>query len=453
MTDTKKKYSLPKSVSNLTLNWVGVLCGFICIFIFRAIKPDASSEIIGICTILSIVVPIILYEVLVMKVHLRASAKLRAKNAPNYERVVIKLIGLVATFALLAGLYRLFPEYHKDFFNRYWDIIELIAPFAALGSIYYFYEVDLRMEQPEDAYYFLGCAFTFQFSKVDKDALVEHFRQWMVKGFFLPLMYIYLLNDANFLMTFDITGVDNFLEFYDLLYTGLFTIDVAYAAVGYMMTFKLLDSHIRSAEPTFLGWVVALMCYSPFWSGVFYGSFFSYNDGHYWGNLTDGYPIIKMIWGCTILLAVLIYCAATVSLGYRFSNLTYRGLVTNGVYRFTKHPAYVSKNISWWLISVPFISHADWELALRHSLMLLGVNFIYYMRARTEENHLSNYPDYVEYANWMNEHGILRFVTKVIPYFRYSEERAKAWHSEAWWKRGNTPRTQYLDEKDAGEST
>ena len=114
-----------------------------------------------------------------------------------------------------------------------------------------------------------------------------------------------------------------------------------------------------------------------------------------------------------------IYATATVCLGYRFSNLTYRGLVANGPYRFTKHPAYVAKNFSWWLISIPFISNDGFGEALRHSVLLMGVNLIYYLRARTEENHLSHYPEYVQYALYMNENGIFAPLTKWFPFLKY----------------------------------
>jgi len=46
------------------------------------------------------------------------------------------------------------------------------------------------------------------------------------------------------------------------------------------------------------------------------------------------------------------------------------------------------------------------------------MNFIYFMRARTEERHLSHDPTYVQYALWMNEHGVLRVLNRV-PVLRY----------------------------------
>ena len=44
----------------------------------------------------------------------------------------------------------------------------------------------------------------------------------------------------------------------------LYLVDVHIATVGYILTMKPLDSHIRTANPYFMGWVAALVCYPPF---------------------------------------------------------------------------------------------------------------------------------------------------------------------------------------------
>ncbi len=119
----------------------------------------------------------------------------------------------------------------------------------------------------------------------------------------------------------------------------------------------------------------------------------------------------------------MIYSLSTVAFGLRFSNLTHRGIITGGPYRFTKHPAYLSKNLSWWLISVPFVAGADWPTALRHCVLLLLLNGVYFLRARTEEWHLSRDPAYVAYALWINEHGWLRLLGRIVPWLRYRPPR------------------------------
>ena len=100
---------------------------------------------------------------------------------------------------------------------------------------------------------------------------------------------------------------------------------------------------------------------------------------------------------------------ATVVFGIRFSNLTYRGVLTNGPYRFTRHPAYLSKNLFWWCSVMPFLVTSGSAVdAIRNTFFLLVVNGIYYWRARTEEAHLlAEDPKYREYYDWMEENGLV----------------------------------------------
>lgn len=113
-----------------------------------------------------------------------------------------------------------------------------------------------------------------------------------------------------------------------------------------------------------------------------------------------------------------VYVWATLVFGLRFSNLTHRGILTNGPFRFAKHPAYVFKNLSWWLISMPFLAGDPLD-AIKFSLLLVLVNMIYNFRAKMEERHLSRDPAYVEYALAMNRRSIFRGLAKILPFLVY----------------------------------
>jgi protein-S-isoprenylcysteine O-methyltransferase Ste14 len=103
-----------------------------------------------------------------------------------------------------------------------------------------------------------------------------------------------------------------------------------------------------------------------------------------------------------------IYAWATVAFGLRFSNLTHRGILTHGPYRWTKHPAYVSKNIFWWLSTTPFlVSNGSLTDMVRNTVILAVVSGVYYWRARTEERHLGADPAYRDYAAWMERNAPL----------------------------------------------
>jgi protein-S-isoprenylcysteine O-methyltransferase Ste14 len=128
-----------------------------------------------------------------------------------------------------------------------------------------------------------------------------------------------------------------------------------------------------------------------------------------WAHWFAGNDALLWAWGGLLVILTGVYAWATVVFGIRFSNLTYRGVITNGPYRFTRHPAYLSKNLFWWASVLPFMvntgSIAD---AVRNSIFLLVVNGIYYWRARTEEAHLlAEDPKYADYHAWMEQHGFI----------------------------------------------
>lgn len=275
------------------------------------------------------------------------------------------------------------------------------------------------MVEPNVDYWKAGMIVLGKWKGIKFSSLKNYFLGWLVKVFFLALMFTYLVDNTGYLLSNAFSSAKNdFPTFYDYLHNLLFSIDLLYVSAGYMLTLKIFDSHIRTTEPSLFGWVVALHCYQPFWS-LFSNSYISYDDGYFWGNmLADHYELYK-IYGTIILLLITIYVLSTVVFGIRFSNLTNRGIITNGPYRLMKHLAYISKNLSWWLISVPFISSAGIGVALRHCLLLLILNLIYYLRAITEERHLSLDPKYVEYATAMNEKGIFKKLYKFLPFLKY----------------------------------
>ena len=151
--------------------------------------------------------------------------------------------------------------------------------------------------------------------------------------------------------------------------------------------------------------------------------YLAYSESDDWARHFSALPNLGDAWGFTILGLVIIYGLSTVAFGMRFSNLTNRGIITGGPYRYMKHPAYVSKNLSWWLVSMPFLSAAGPGTALRHCLLLGLLNGVYYLRAKTEERHLGADPAYVAYAAWIAAHGLIARARRSL--WRLAPKRAK----------------------------
>jgi protein-S-isoprenylcysteine O-methyltransferase Ste14 len=195
------------------------------------------------------------------------------------------------------------------------------------------------------------------------------------------------------------------------LFETLFLIDVQIGTVGYLLTLRPLDAHIRSGNPYLAGWVAALMCYPPFVFGIMsndgvIGYEYHTADWAYW---FQGHSALLWVWAGWLTFLTAIYAWATVAFGIRFSNLTYRGVLTNGPYRFTRHPAYLSKNLFWWCSTLPFFVTTGSPVDVVRNTFFLGcVSGIYYWRARTEEAHLlGEDPKYREYYAWMAQHGLI----------------------------------------------
>ncbi|HZR35361.1 MAG TPA: isoprenylcysteine carboxylmethyltransferase family protein [Nevskia sp.] len=338
-------------------------------------------------------------------------------------RLVVRLLGFAATLAIIGFVYWLFPEYSLDrnrFYGPFWAYITALAWVVVPLAPFYFAWIQRRLHQPNDGYWQLGMLVLGR-NCIEGPELRNHFMGWTVKAFFLPLMAVYLAGEVGSLGAAYLNFRTDWHNWYQFLYDIGYMVDLLFCVVGYTITLRLFDSHIRSTEPTAFGWVIALMCYQPFYS-IIGGTYLHYDDSVYWDNWLAAYPALRSLWAAAIIVLVFIYGLATVSFGMRFSNLTYRGVITSGPYRFTKHPAYLSKNLSWWIISVPWVwePQAQWYDALRNCCLIGLLNLVYYLRARTEENHLSlRDPDYVAYALWMEEHGIMRWVGRLFPIFRY----------------------------------
>jgi protein-S-isoprenylcysteine O-methyltransferase Ste14 len=368
----------------------------------------------------SVAVPMIVLDVLIQRVYRRESTGLAWDRPwqPSIERTIIKVLGLLVTLAPFAAAYWCFSYYHEALFDPFYGLVQRFGPWLAVLVPVYVFFVDARMRDPRDAYWQLGRLAMGRTSDLVPKEIANHYRSWLVKAFFFPFMFAWLGNSTRSLMAADLSAIHWGNMPFDVGRDFLYWIDLLFCTVGYALSVRPLDTHIRSAEPTFLGWGVALFCYPPFFDKLFDRQYVPY-EASFFGKILAGHPSLTAMCATCILTLVAIYSLATVAFGLRFSNLTHRGILTNGPYRWTKHPAYVTKNLSWWLTALPFVAFDGnaWG-AVKRCLMLLVVNFIYFMRAKTEERHLSRDPTYVAYALWMNENGWLRFLNR-IPGMRY----------------------------------
>lgn len=434
MTDTNTNHPMslirPRSVNAGWVNFLG-LGGFLSAVTLLA-RFDLSRPVFALLSMLATAGPMIAVDLIVRKVHRRPSTGLAWNetghpgfdgpgNRHHVQRVAVKLLGLAGSLTPLAIVYAVVPEYQRSFYNPYWEGLELAAPWIIPLVVAYFAFVDARMIRPRDGYWKVGSMLLgrLRWRELDPEArheLVHHALGWVIKGFFLPLMFVYLGQVVTLLSSWNLGAIFNNMPRLAAFVIKLsLAIDLAFVTIGYCLTLRLIDSHIRTSNPFMYGWVFTLVVYQPFWGWVD----LKYSDGTNWYIWLSGMPVVLWFWGLFIVISYLGWVWANLSFGCRFSNLTHRGIITNGPYRWSKHPSYIFKNISWWLISMPFLSSGGALVALQTSLMLFGINILYFIRARAEEQHLSEDPVYVAYAQWINMHGALAWLGRLIPFFRY----------------------------------
>lgn len=406
------------SVTSQTITAVGVLSMIVSTYLVLGRGLDSVDA--ALLVMAAYAFPIIALELIVLKSFKSETTGLdwSRRVEPNWPRVAVKLLGLLASVAFVVVVHWLLRLYPVESMQTVADTLVMIAPVLLPVSIAYVVVVDGVMKEPCDGYWHLGSIVLGRVNSASWSIIREHILGWVVKGFFLPIMFVYLVDTLRRL------GVDGlrldlgYIQAVRSITDVVVTMELTIVCVGYFFTLRALDSHIRSVNPILSAWLVTLVCYEPF-NRVVIGQVLKYDDGLRWNDWFGVLPIVYIPWSIALIGTFLLWLWATSIYGIRWSNLTNRGIITNGPYRFTKHPDYLAKNIFFWLIHVPFLSASGLPEAIKNCLLLALVNAIYYGRAKMEERHLSADPAYVEYALRMNERSLFRPLSVFLPGLRY----------------------------------
>ncbi|KKW38615.1 hypothetical protein A2454_05865 [Candidatus Peribacteria bacterium RIFOXYC2_FULL_55_14] len=220
----------------------------------------------------------------------------------------------------------------------------------------------------------------------------------LVKFYFLPVMMQLFVGNFHSITYYwrlfgGTTDIHDFMlrVMFPFTISLFYFVDTSYFVFGYSVEYPLARNKVRSVEPTLFGWLVTLICYSPFYEVSAKYLFWSSDTSGYLSSLTATYA---MRIASIVFLAI--YLWATLALGTKCSNLTNRGIVTSGPYAYIRHPAYFFKALGWWVAAIPYIVTTDNFLLA--TLSLGGWTVIYFFRALTEEWHLLQDPDYQEYC-------------------------------------------------------
>jgi len=370
-----------------------------------------SGPYASLVALLASAIPMAVWSLVVEKVHLSPTTGIDWAHprplADILDISVTKLTGLWATWALIGSFYCL----ERWYWHGSWVFAMEVLGWAAVAmcalSIPYVLWLDRVLVEPRDGAWHFG-ALLIGREACDSAEVARHLRIWAVKGYFTAFMVSILPGGFHDVVSFGWQGaLHNPTAMGGFMISIFYLIDVQIGTVGYLLTLKPLDSHIRSANPFLAGWVAALICYPGFFL-IGDGGPVDYHpntaDWQYW---LAGSPVLGWVWLGLVTVLTGLYAWATMAFGIRFSNLTYRGVVTNGPYRITRHPAYLFKNTFWWVSTLPFLTTThSWVDMIRDCTMLAGVNCVYYWRAKTEERHLcAEDAKYRAYCAWMLAHA------------------------------------------------
>lgn len=235
----------------------------------------------------------------------------------------------------------------------------------------------------------------------------------LVKAFYGPLMVNAALTGYHTLPRYfeEIQVQCEWAGFFDrgymLLVTLIFFLDAALFAVGYHSESGLMRNKLRYVETNPLHILVCVCCYPPcnMPTTAFFGP--SNRDPHI---IFAGDPMHPMTWILRVLalLSLLLLLSASYALFTKASNLTNRGIVHWGPYRYIRHPGYLGKNLYWLMTSIPiFFPNTrnplfEWSDYLVFCVMsiggMIGWGAMYFLRSITEERFLMRDPDYVAYC-------------------------------------------------------
>jgi hypothetical protein len=267
----------------------------------------------GIAAVFACGAPMVLWSLLVDKVHRNPSTGIDWRGGIRTPREafdisIVKLAGLWATWGAIALFYGTARWYWEGHYSYAMSLLTwAVIPLVAL-SIPYVIWLDRRLIDPKDGAYAMGqWIIGGAAGKPAEGAIGDHLRAWGVKAFFLAFMLS--ITPANFANVIGWRLADLWLDpltypvaLANFLITVLFLIDVAFATIGYMLTMKPLDAHIRSANPHVAGWVAALICYPPFVLMGGGGPLDYHRGTAEWSVWLEHHPLLLSVWGGLLVL-------------------------------------------------------------------------------------------------------------------------------------------------------
>jgi len=342
------------------------------------------------------------------------------------KHCAIKWLGTMMGLVLILFAWWLFPEYQRPKYEPLFEVMPIVLPWVPVIVGLWIYFSEWRLGPAKEGGWHLGLLLLGRRREVNTYLLCDDLMGWLVKGIFLPINFCELTRalgvfrgNGEFML--DLSAGLPWGQVQSTLMEMIYALLIAAIIPGYLFSARLLNTHLRKADHTWMAWVVTLSCYSPLSSSVLtywfhYGHLINHDIQWMlpWVVMTQDIPVLYFGCGGLILLLELIHCWGEALFGIRASNLSHRGIITNGPLRFCKHPIYLVKCIAWGLMWLPFTC-APFPECMRATILYFGVCGIYMLRGFVEERLLHDDPDYRAYALWIDRHGMFAWLGRAFP--------------------------------------
>lgn len=343
-----------------------------------------------------------------------------------FDRTITKFFGvLVGILAIFFAIW-LFPAY--DNVNNLRRLHEAIIPslvFILPISFLVILATEYILGEKRDGTYQFGLLARGKMREINWRIFGDGFLEWLLRCFFLQINFYaavwYITNIRTRGVPIFSWDFATFITQLDLAIFGAIVLSIL---PGYLFASRLIHTELKKVDRTWFGWAINLSCYPPLNAAVF-GAWVQYmprgelarmyNSTPAWAYYTDAYPWLLFFVGAAIIFFALIHLWGEAAVGIRAANMSMRGIITTGLFKYTRHPIYVSKGFQWALIYFPFLNILGILNSVQSAILFLLVCAIYVGRALSEERLLATDPDYVKYALYMDDHSIFAFVGKLFP--------------------------------------
>lgn len=404
-------------------NTMAVIAAAVCAFLMALMTQSLGAVHVALAGACVYVLLVALWEGAIMKSWASAleRRKVRSWSWGLYGPKQLAVLLLLGSFYLLLTSLPLFLT--GKFRSVASWMPDLVAICLVVSPLYISW-VMVRQKEAQDDYWYLGQALLGR--PYDRRNVIDLLLSWGIKALFAPMMAAYLVNTSGSLIQFDWAS---WWSSPDAVYRGVWRLvaylDLIMGAAGYLITLRVLGTHVRSVSRDPVEWAVTLACYWPLWP-IIYGQIAYVDEVKWYSHMDIGGPI-WWIWVVLLIIFKLLWLVAGLAHGIRFSNLTHRGIITTGLFRWFVHPSYTFKVLGYWFLLLPFLHP---EHAVHHTLALTFVTWLYWMRGKTEERRLSADPIYRAYLErtraWQSS-CLRAFLGPVRPLARCSSAFGQRW--------------------------